>query len=183
MQTSFKSVTWRILSYLMLFILVFGPLASFSAQASSLAQEAEPNSPAAPGDHLVTDISLTPDSPNILRTNEDVSLSFNYVTNDPSGVRIFVRPFTNGSLTPNYSAHGSSIYPTGSGQGSGFFTITSGEVVVDQIRIRMTNADQSVVLFEAFLPVYYLFTDAAHAVTHISLTPDTPDVLPEFPAE
>ena len=177
MHTHFKSIIWRILSYLMLFILIFGPLASVSAQARSLEQEAEPNSPTAPGDHLVTDIYLTPDSPNILRTHDNVNLSFQYVTNEPSGVRIFARPYTNGAPTPNYGAHGSAVYPTGSGQGSGWFTINSGEVVVDQIRIRMTNADQTDVLFEAFLPVYYLFTDAAHAVTHISLTPDTPDVL------
>ncbi len=177
MYTPFKSATWRILSYLMLFILVFGPLAGISAQASSLGQEAEPNSPAAPGDHLVTTINLTPDSPNILRTHENVTLSFQYVTNDPSGVRIFARPYTNGAPTPNYGAHGSSVYPTGNGQGSGWFTINSGEVVVDQIRIHMVNAAQTETLFEAFLPVYYLFTDAAHAVTHISLTPDTPDVL------
>ena len=177
MHNQFKSVTWRILSYLMLFILVFGPVAGLSAQARSLDQEAEPESPAALGDHLVTAIYLTPDSPNILRTNEDVNLSFQYVTNESTGVRIFARPFTNGAPTPNYGAHGSSIYPTGSGQGSGWFTINSGEVVVDQIRIRMVTADQTEVLFEAFLPVYYLFTDAAHAVTHISLSPDTPDVL------
>ena len=69
------------------------------------------------------------------------------------------------------------LYPTGSGQGDGWFTITSGTVVVDQIRIQMLNADQSVLLFETFLPVYYLFTDANHVVTNVSLSPDTPDVL------
>ena len=44
-------------------------------------------------------------------------------------------------------------------------------MVVDQIRIQMLNADQSVVLFETFLPVYYLFTDAANNVTNVYSRP------------
>ncbi|MGD8751195.1 MAG: hypothetical protein PVG14_07220, partial [Anaerolineales bacterium] len=107
MHTQFRSTTWRIMSYLMLFILVLSPFTNFTAQANTHEQEADPNGPAAPGDHLVTEISLNPDSPNILRTNDQVNLSFQYVTNEKSGVRIFARPFTNGALTLNYGAHGS----------------------------------------------------------------------------
>lgn len=133
--------------------------------------------PAAPGDHLVTDIDLAPDSPNILRTNQNVTFTFNYISNQPGGVRIWARPFSNGALTPNYAAHPSPLYPMGSGVGNGFFTITTGDVVVDQIRFQIYDSTGSTLLFEAFLPVYLRFTDAIHAVTNIALTPDTPDVL------
>ena len=177
MQSKYKSKAWRITSCLLLFVLVFSQPAGFTARAAPASQQVETDTPLAPGDHLVTGFVLTPDSPNILRTNQNVSLSFQYITNEPAGVRIFARPFTDGAPTPNYAAHGSGIYPMGSGQGDGWFTISSGTVVVDQIRIQMLNADQSVLLFETYLPVYYLFTDAAHVVTNVSLSPDTPDVL------
>ncbi len=138
---------------------------------------AQPQFIEAPGDHLVTNISLSPDSPNIFRTNQDINLTFDYITNQVGGVRIWVRPFTNGALTPNYTAHASQLYPLGSGQGSGYFSISTGTVVVDEIRIQMWNDGQTTLLFEAFLPVYLLFSDAADLVSNINLTPDTPDVL------
>ena len=70
---------------------------------------------------------------------------------------MWARPFTKGSLTPNYAAHGSPLYPVGTGTIVGYFTITSGDVKVDHIRFQMWNADQSLLLYEAFVPVCYLF--------------------------
>jgi hypothetical protein len=180
--------TWRFLTLIMLLALVLPVQVNSPALAAPpnqaedpqapVDQIAEPQAPAAPGDHLVLNISLNPDSPNILRTNQDVNVNFTYITNEPSGVRIFVRPYTNGALTPNYAAHPSGLYPTGSGQGSGWFTITSGEVVVDQIRFTIWDAIQATLLFEAYLPVHYLFTPADDAVFSIAWGPDTPNVLP-----
>lgn len=171
-------LTGRIFTLILLFALLFPVQISRPALAAPLNQAEEPQTPAEPGDHLVTNIVLNPDSPNILRTNQNVTASFTYITNEPTGVRIFVRPFTNGALSPNYAGNPSGIYPTGSGQASGFFTITSGEVVVDQVRIQIYNANQSSLLFEAFLPVHYYFTPADHAVYGITWGPDTPNVLP-----
>ncbi len=127
--------------------------------------------------HLVTHITYARSSPNILRLNEYLDLTWNYQTSEPGGVRIFARPFTNGALTPNYGASGSPLYPTGSGAGSGSFTIMAGPVVVDQIRFQMYNADQSRLLFEGFVPVYYRFEGGAHGVYDISLSPATPNIL------
>ncbi len=101
---------------------------------------------------------MTPSTPADLAFNERVEISFNYTTDQAGGVRIFARPFTNGSLTPNYAASGSTLYPVGNGsETSAYFTIKSGEVTVDQIRFRMTNADQSQVLLEFFRAVQYQF--------------------------
>jgi len=100
---------------------------------------------------------MTPDTPNFVAFNENASFTFSYRTTQPGGVYIFIRPLTNGALTPNYAAHGSPLYPTGSGTGSGYFTISSGNATVDTVWIRMFNADQSVVLFEAKRPVKLKF--------------------------
>lgn len=160
-----RSATWRSTVALLLLVLTALPAASLPARAAA-------------GDHLVTNISLGPDTPNIVRFNENVTVSFSYSTTEPGGVRIFVRPFTNGGLTPNYTAHASPLYPTSAtGQGDGYFSVTSGQVVVDQVRLQMWNANQTTLLFETFLPVHYFFGDATHLVTDIVLRPDTPDVL------
>jgi hypothetical protein len=127
--------------------------------------------------HVVYNLDLSPDTPDVLAFDQDVDLTFDYLTRNQTGVRIWARPFTNGQLTPNYGAHGSGIYPAGQGSGSGFFTITSGQVVVDQIRIQMWDPDQTVLLFEAFLPVYYRFRGATNIVTDIEFSPDTPNIF------
>lgn len=107
--------------------------------------------------HSVTNITLNPPTPNILVHNQKVTVSFSYATTQAGGVRIFARPFTGGAATPQYAASGAQVSPTGSGTGEQFFTITSGSVTVDRIQIQMWNADQSVLLFQAFLPVNYEF--------------------------
>src|SRR5262245_44714190 len=178
MRSRFKVTTRRLASYLLLLMLILASGASSSARAMPSSREVEPRPLAAAGDHLVTNISLTTDTPNILAFNQHVDLTFDYSTTDAGGVLIFARPFTNGALTPNYAAHPSPLYPTSAtGTGTGWFTISSGAAVVDHIRIQMWNANQTTLLFETFIPVYYLFGDPANLVTTISLTPDTPNVL------
>lgn len=177
MRTQLKSFLWRVTSLLLLLSLISPPAINFSARAEAPANEVQPVSPAAPGDHLVTMFTLDYDTPNVMRSNEHVTLSFHYTTNEPTGVYIWAFPFTNGAYTPNGGGNPSPVYPMGSGTGTGFITVLSGDVVVDQIRIQMWNQAQTELLFETFLPVYYYYTDDDHAVTHISLFPDTPDVL------
>jgi hypothetical protein len=105
--------------------------------------------------HSVTKFTLDPPTPNVLVHNQRVTLSFSYSTTQPVGVLIFARMFTRGSATPGYAPIPAQLSPTGSGTGSQWFTITKGKVTVDQIRIQMWNAGQTVLLFEAFLPVHY----------------------------
>ena len=132
---------------------------------------------AASADHLVTQISLSPRTPNVLQLNQSITISFSYTTTEAGGVRIFARPFSGGVLTPNYAASGSPLYPVGSGTGSGDFTITGGNVTVDQIRFQMWNDSQTTLLYEAFIPVHYQFTSAVNnVVSQISLT-GRPNVL------
>lgn len=88
---------------------------------------------------------------------EQVQFTFEYSIEEPGGARIFARPFTNGALTPGYGASGSPVY-TGDGMSSAFFTINSGEVVVDEIRFIITNEDQSETLREFYIPVEYHYS-------------------------
>lgn len=107
--------------------------------------------------HSVTRITFNPPTPNILLHNQRVTLSFSYATTQAGGVRIFARPFVGNSPAPNYTASPAGISPTGSGTGTQFFTITTGNVTVDRVRIQMWNAAQTTLLFEAFIPVHYEF--------------------------
>ncbi len=105
----------------------------------------------------ISNISLDPETPATLQVGQEVHITFDYATNEAGGVRIFVRPYTDGSRTPNYAAHSSPLYPVGSGTGTGWFTIESGNVMVDQLEFSMFNADQSLLLVEYFIPVEYHF--------------------------
>jgi hypothetical protein len=107
--------------------------------------------------HSVTKVTLDPPTPNVLVHNQNVTVSFSYATTEPGGVRIFARPFVGASPAPGYAASGAGISPTGSGTGTQTFTIKSGTVTVNRIRIQMWNAGQTLLLFEAFLPVHYEF--------------------------
>ena len=105
----------------------------------------------------VTHITLNPATPNILTDQEKVSIAFSYTTTQPEGVRIFARPFVGTTPAPGYAASPAPISPVGSGSGTQFFTLSSGNVTVNRIRFQMFNAAQTKLLFEAYLPVSYEF--------------------------
>lgn len=109
------------------------------------------------GNHSVFNIILDPPTPNILVHGDKVHVSFSYSTTEPDGVRIFARPYIGNNRAPNYAASGAGISPTGSGTGKQHFTISKGNIKIDQIKFTMYNHDQTKLLFEIFLPVYYEF--------------------------
>lgn len=120
-------------------------------------------------------VSLNPTSPSMLFVGENVEFTFNYNTSEASGVRIFGRPFTGGSPTPNYAAHPSPIHPTGEGTFNGYFTIKDNPNHVDQIRFQMWDADQNNLLYEFFVDVDYEFI--SHSVEMNSANPEAPATL------
>jgi hypothetical protein len=127
--------------------------------------------------HKITDISLSPSSPDTLKIDEEVNVDFNYYTEESGGVRIYVTPFTDKSPSPNYiaepdlNAKDSTLHPTGSGSDSARFTVTSGDVTVNQIQFIMYNADHSKVLLEFFTPASYTFLNTEPNV-NISMPAD-----------
>lgn len=103
----------------------------------------------------ISNIRFSPASPASLNFKDKVKTWFDYKSSED--VYIWARPMTNGSTTPNYAAHGSPLYPKGSGNGEGYFTITKGKVTVDQVRFQMMDKTKKKVLYEKLVPVKYTF--------------------------
>jgi len=112
---------------------------------------------AASAPNLVSQIRLSPATPNILKFGQNVTVGFKYDTTEAAGVRIFARPFSGAALTPNYAACPSPLYPFGSGSGTCTFTISSGNATVDRIRFQIWDAGVTKVLYTIFVPVNYQF--------------------------
>ena len=79
-----------------------------------------------------------------LRHGTDLEIDFDYGTNYPGNLRIFARPYTDGALTPGYSASGSISLPP-SGSYSQHFSFANDADVTD-IRFQVYNEDQSELL-------------------------------------
>jgi hypothetical protein len=159
------------LTVILILLLTFSsPLGASAAPGTHAPQ-------AVSADHLVTQLSLAPSTPNILRFNQTITVSFSYNTTEVGGVRIFARPVTGSALTPNYSACGSPLYPAGNGTGSCSFTITSGAVTVDRIRFQMWDDTQTTLLFQTFVPVNYQFRGNATLVSSLAFVGATPNIL------
>jgi hypothetical protein len=126
--------------------------------------------------NVIKEITLTR-TPNVLKPNQKVAVSFKYKTTRAAGVRIFARPLSGGSLTPNYAASGSPLYPVGAGTGHGWFTVTKGTATVTKVRLTMWNANQTKLLFKALVPVNYQFKRPANIAYSIQLAPRTPNIL------
>ena len=114
---------------------------------------------------------MVPESGIFPLNNEDREIAFNYSTTEASGIRIFIRPWTNGSLTNDYTASGSLLY-TGTGTGAGTFSVASGNQRIDHARIQAWTNDQSTLLLEMFLPVEYTF--GYFLISDIRLCPSPP---------
>jgi hypothetical protein len=126
---------------------------------------------------LAYNFVLESSSPNVLLLDQELSFSFDYLTREADGVRIFGRPFSAGQETPNSAAHNSPLYPAGGGSGSGRFTVTSGQVVVDALRVQVLSQSSAAVLLDVFLPVYYRFKPANHSVYNLQPGQQQPNIL------
>lgn len=127
---------------------------------------------------------LTPASTAKLNFGEEITISFNYTIAEPDGARIYIRPLTEGNLTPNYSASGSPVY-SGEGNATATFTITSGETKIDQLRIQVYNATRSELLFEFYFPVNYNFSAATtkSVISERAITPNLRRSIQEMQRE
>ncbi|SMO71641.1 hypothetical protein [Fodinibius sediminis] len=127
--------------------------------------------------------ALSPESPARLDFEQQVSITFEYDISNESGARIFIRPMTSGALTPNYSASGSSIF-RGRGQENANFTIRSGNVTVDQLRVQVLSSDQKELLFEFYLPVDYTFSSSKYTLAKPGiLYPKSKKILQQYIAK
>ena len=102
---------------------------------------------------------IYPDSPSSLTFNQKVTINFNYSLRNQNAIQIFMRPVTSEKLTPNYSASGSPLY-RGKGTGTASFTVTAGNIKVDQIRVQVLSSPQNRLIFEFFLPVEFTYASS-----------------------
>lgn len=123
------------------------------------------------GDHGIYNLAFSHTMPSCLDNAEQLAVTFDYASTEAGGVRISARPYTNGSLTPGYSGAGVPLLPA-SGSADQWFTFNAGSVHVDQVRFRMTNADQTAVLLEFFVAVDFDWAPSGFA--NIAFSPEAP---------
>ena len=117
--------------------------------------------------HSVNLIGLDPPANSVLANKQSVKVSFSYATTEPGGVRILVTPFVGTSPAPNI-AHGSAVLlPSGNSTGQQTFTITSGNVKVDGIDLRMIAQLQGQVLYNVLVPAQYEFRGGSEGLTPV----------------
>jgi hypothetical protein len=102
------------------------------------------------GDKLEV-VSVSPPSPAVLNSDEQVVIRVKYALESADAVRIFARPYTGGKKTPGYRAHPSPKYEKGSGEMEGWFRFIS-DANVDEIRVEMRSLEKKL-LAEASMPV------------------------------
>ncbi len=121
--------------------------------------------------HTVYNIVFNPQWPATLFYDEwvtiefDYTVEFDYLSSNDSDVdivpdaHILARPFSNGALSPGYLVRGYNFLRPWDKKGECEFTINfqPDQVVVDQIRFQIMNADKTIVFHEFFVPVIYTF--------------------------
>jgi hypothetical protein len=117
------------------------------------------------GAEYLGNVTIDKATPSFLPNGVNVNITVDYKIDVPEGRRIYVRPYTNGSLSPNYGASGSIVYPQGTGTAEASFTITSGTVMVDELRVYMRDPDQTETPLAMFVPVILRF--GPHGVYNI----------------
>jgi hypothetical protein len=106
----------------------------------------------------ITNVTFVPHTGSTLYNGQQANVLFSYQTTETSGVRIFIRPLTNGKSTPHYAASGALLHKSGSGTGRCYFRISSGKVMVDNVKITMTDSNRKV-LYERDYPVSFVFKE------------------------
>jgi len=103
--------------------------------------------------------TLDPQSPASLSFGQRVTILYDYEVFEPDGVRIWIMPYSNGSISPYYVYTPSPLF-TGEGSRNVTITISAGdsEIVVDQLKIEIANSTGNVTILESFVTVDYTFS-------------------------
>jgi hypothetical protein len=113
------------------------------------------------GPHAVNGVTYTPALPAVLDPGEQVAVGFAYATTEAAGVRIWALPRTDGGYTPAYFNGNSPLYPVGEGGGNGWFSISAGSAVVDQVEFLITDRYLTRTLSQSFRDVHFAYGVAA----------------------
>ena len=127
----------------------------------------------APLTNNLFNIVFSPDTPASLDNDERVYMDFDYTTTETGGIRVQAMPYTNGAPSPNYAVNPSAVYDYPSGSEQAFFRVSSGDVVVDSVRLRMYDAAWNPIL-DVFTPVDFTY---GHDVDDFTMNPSSPESL------
>jgi hypothetical protein len=131
--------------------------------------------------NTVTNITMKPASPAVLKDSQNVIVRFTYKTNVDKA-SIWCAPITHGSIGPAYSPgslwHSFSVNAPGSDTGSCYFTIDTGTVTVDSVYVMIIDSTRKK-FFDTYIPVSYFFTPDTNSnfITHITMSPPSPAQL------
>jgi len=126
----------------------------------------------------VTVTAISPNSPAVLLVGTSVQVSFDYTALEQNP-RVVAIPYSNGSPSPDDSVH-TDVLPSASGAGTCQFTILTGIVNVDALRMEMWSSNQpDALLFATVIPVAYAF-NAKGAVYNLGLDPPSVGAMLDF---
>ncbi len=108
------------------------------------------------GATLLAPVSV-PQSPNIFRLGNTITVHFDYQTSVKGGIIVVVKPFTGTTATANATLGQSLLLPTGSGKGSATFMLSNVPVTVTSLWIQAWDSTKKISLFGVFMPVNYQF--------------------------
>ncbi len=121
--------------------------------------------------HAVQDPVFSPASPAILSNDENLNMTFDYVTSQVEDVLVFVRPAYDFDPMFGITSSGSAFYPPPDGSGTYYLRFGSGEHIASQMRFQMVNLDQSEILLEHFYDGFWAWGSSRY------ITP-VPDQVP-----
>jgi hypothetical protein len=121
------------------------------------------------GPHALQNFDFTPASPAIMSYGEHLDMTFDYLTDEGAGVRIFGRADYLHNALFGMTGAGSPLYPAPSGQGDFWMTYNSNQIA-DSIRFQMVSSDQSELYMEWFQPGYFIW-GASGSVSEVTDTP------------
>jgi len=126
------------------------------------------------GPHGISNIVVTPPSPQHLDYDMDVEVFFDYETSDAAGIRVWVLGYLNGGWAPGLAYQGSGLESAPSGSISRTFHLLS-EGAVDEVRFLMTNDDQSETYLDFGIPADFYYSE--HSFLYPTLRPGAPAIL------
>jgi len=126
------------------------------------------------GDHGVFALAASHTSPSWLRHGDHFSIGFSAVIGGGADAWVVARPFTDGALTPGYSASGMTAI-AGEGTGTQWFTFNAGDHHVDQVRFQVWNPAQTQLWLQFFVPVD--LTWGAHGLSNFVISAPSPEHL------
>ncbi|MBK7702139.1 MAG: T9SS type A sorting domain-containing protein [bacterium] len=123
------------------------------------------------GPHAVNGVTYVPALPAVLDPGEQVTVSFAYATTEAAGARIWALPRTDDAYTPAYFNGTSPLYPIGEGDGGGWFSVSAGSAVVDQVEFLITDRYLTRTLSQSYRDAHFAYGAPAFVTAAPPLLP------------